>query len=1265
MPYCADSGADLSVMSRAQLVKLMSKDKFVKLTDLTEEVKVKTAGGLIIRANSSIEVELKIHTAAGPVCLTMPVKCLIIDEDEDEFIIGKDVLTMLGIDVDRQLEQLVTNGNINDEDLTGCDDDFEIGVECDADVKVAIEELIGLAISNGFPPERSNELRTVAFMFDIWRLKLGGDPPAKVPPLLIRLKEGVKPQKCKARPYPPHIREFLRDFNAELERMGWVYENTRSRWASAALPVRKPGSNEFRQACDYRALNEETEPIAGVMPILRVITEHVRGMAHFGLFDFLKGFWQLPLAPECQEFLSYMTDSKVYTPTRVPQGCSDAAFHFQSTMETCFKELLYKHLLVWVDDLLLYASSVDEYLEKLQRIFCLINEFGLKLSVKKSSLYQKSVKWCGKIIDGDGVRHDPERIRSLREMPYPKTAADLQQFLCAANWLRESILGYAETVKPLQECLDTALRNKKKSKRAAAAVPLNFSPELLVSFDRVRDLLTISATLHHPSPDGDMVLVTDASEKGWSIVVTEVQKWDTNKDVAGQAHRLLTCLSGVFTGSQVNWSVIEKEAFPLVTACEKLSYLLMRPRGFRMFCDHRNLIHVFAPSESVKKHVRGKLLRWALKLSEFRYTINHIPGTHNVWADMLSRWAGQSAEMSIRRVTTRGAQQQQRCVLRPLDEESFVWPTFEEVRRAQKRQRPQSLPSWLKVNENGIIMKGKLIWIPTEEQALLRRLMIISHCGAQGHRGRHAMMTQLASVFSIYQLRVHVDKFLAKCLLCLHVKGGEIIPRPWGEAYRSKTRNEALHFDFLSMGESFGKDQYLLVLKDDASHFCELVGCESPTSAVVVRAILQWHSRFSVPSLWISDQGSHFTSEVMSMLCNKMKCDQRFSVAYCPWINGSIERLNRDVLQVFRAMILEYKLDLDHRDWMSLLSVVQCSLNHTPLPSLAYKSPLELFTGLPPPSPFRHAFVTRSGQDILIEAGNSDKIERSLAQLRASIQKMHREVSTAKEKQTLLNKKKERGENIVNFSVGDYVLRSRVDEKHLNKLLVTWVGPYVVTEAHPLYFVVRSLVTGKTSDVHASRLKFFDDSDLQVTEELLQHITNQGIVLDVQEIKQHRWNAARKDYELCISWRGLEEIEDSWEPFLSMRRDCETHHKPAENTRFPVQQVLTDNGGEFMSESVESWYAARGIGHIKVGPKEFTFKFMFWLYALKNAAYIKTRVYAKPIEGVPCERMFGKKVDTHHFRKFGSFANKYVFKNMLCTETDTQWKIQSYMAWIG
>jgi hypothetical protein len=237
-------------------------------------------------------------------------------------------------------------------------------------------------------------------------------------------------------------------------------------------------------------------------------------------------------------------------------------------MENCFKKLLYKHLLIWIDDLLLYANNVDTYLEKLEELFSLMNDFGLKLSATKSSLFQRSVKGCGKIIDGDGVRHDPERIAALREMPLPTTAAELQQFLCACNWMRDTLVGYASNVKALQQRLDATRGKGKRTKRAASKLPVIFTDEEQSVFARVKDCLASSAMLAHPSQNGVLSVFTDASDVGWSVIVTDVEAWQYSKPIAEQQHRLLQCLSGTFTGSQENWGVIEKETFAIVAACD-------------------------------------------------------------------------------------------------------------------------------------------------------------------------------------------------------------------------------------------------------------------------------------------------------------------------------------------------------------------------------------------------------------------------------------------------------------------------------------------------------------------------------------------------------------------------------------------------------------------------------------------------------------------------------------------------------------------------
>jgi hypothetical protein len=150
---------------------------------------------------------------------------------------------------------------------------------------------------------------------------------------------------------------------------------------------------------------------------------------------------------------------------------------------------------------------------------------------------------------------------------------------------------------------------------------------------------------------------------------------------------------------------------------------------------------------------------------------------------------------------------------------------------------------------------------------------------------------------------------------------------------------------------------------------------------------------------------------------------------------------------------------------------------------------------------------------------------------------MHQVVEDQRLKQRLLSKKRERGENMVNFAEGDYVLRSRVDEKNSNKLLVTWVGPYRVVRADAHSFRIEHVITGAELDVHASRLKFYADFSLEVTEEHLEHIPSQGIVLAIEKLKRHTWNDTIGDFEIFVQWKGLEEIEDSYEPLTSLARD--------------------------------------------------------------------------------------------------------------------------------
>jgi len=210
MPYCADSGAEKSIISARKLKELQELGSLLQTFKLNRVVVCDTVGKHRIIADRSMRMNILLHTAAGPVRLVKSFEVLVIDDDEDEFILGEDILDELGISIDRQLEQLARQSH-EDDDPTATADDFWIGSVPDEDVKQAAEDMIAKAIENGFPAENEEQLRTIVYIYDIWRVRLGPDPPAKVPPLELRVKTDATPFRCKPRQYPLHLRKFLKD----------------------------------------------------------------------------------------------------------------------------------------------------------------------------------------------------------------------------------------------------------------------------------------------------------------------------------------------------------------------------------------------------------------------------------------------------------------------------------------------------------------------------------------------------------------------------------------------------------------------------------------------------------------------------------------------------------------------------------------------------------------------------------------------------------------------------------------------------------------------------------------------------------------------------------------------------------------------------------------------------------------------------------------------------------------------------------------------
>ena len=237
-----------------------------------------------------------------------------------------------------------------------------IGVDTKEEINVALRNMLMVAEPSGMTKAGFKKLgQILQDNRDIFRIKLGTDPPAKLPPLSIQLRNDDKPFRAPKRRYGPHQRDFTVDTIRNLEALGAVFKSPSARWPIPALAVAKTDSEKLRFTVDLRGPNAQTEPIVSSMLHLNSEIQTVEGSNCFAKADMVDAYWKIPLDEESHEIMSIQTPVGVYSSERLLQGNTDAGNHFQAVTSEIFNEIA-RNMLQWLDGFLLHARSEAELL---------------------------------------------------------------------------------------------------------------------------------------------------------------------------------------------------------------------------------------------------------------------------------------------------------------------------------------------------------------------------------------------------------------------------------------------------------------------------------------------------------------------------------------------------------------------------------------------------------------------------------------------------------------------------------------------------------------------------------------------------------------------------------------------------------------------------------------------------------------------------------------------------------------------------------------
>ena len=923
--------------------------------------------------------------------------------------------------------------------------------------------------------------------------------------------------------------------------------------ANAPLIVPKGRSrSKYRMAIDLRPVNAATIKESWPMPHLESEMLDFVGSTCFASLDFVSAYWQLPLDPSSYTLCGIVTPKFVIASKRVLPGLANATSYFQSTVEPLFAELR-PNLKAWLDDFNLHAAEESNLLYVLEKFFLVCRKYGLFLSATKSTFFSRSIRWCGRLISADGYKLDPARIADLRSMREPLTAAELAEFIYCCRWMAIAIPDFSRRVAPLTSILEKSYsisgKRTKRSIRNIKLSRLSWGPTHSTAFNSLQESLNSAVKLSYLDPQKEVCIYTDASERYWSAVVTQVKKEDLQLSTEDQKHEPLAFLGSEFKGAECGWTTFEKEAYAIFQTFEKLDYLLMSSKPCHVFTDHRNLLFVFAPlslEPALGRHIVSKVQRWALYLSRFPYIIEHVSGTANVFADILTRWTRGYRRNTHTLRSVNSIVNLNNQIVPPAD--GIVWPSWNLIRQSQ--QSSQHILNTAKLNEETKLYEvNNCTWIPQEDLDLQFKIIITSHCGSVGHRGSDATLSIIKENFHWTTMQKDVKEFVRHCLHCIITRSGDVIPRPLAQALHGEKPNEVIHMDFLYMGPSTDQKRYLLLIRDDHSSFVWLWPTEACTSEEAGSALIHWVGSFGGIQWLVSDQGSHFKNRLILELSSELRIKHHFTTAYSPWPNGTIERICKEVLRSTTALCSEWRLAV--KDWPAVTECVQSILNHSPLKRLGlrdksrsgvYRTPLEVFTGHRPLRPlmrampietYRHAYSTDEVhlQNIM----NIDHLQQSLELMHGEIAK---NAFSSRQRQRQAHNRKTNVQP-VNFHEGDFVLVRRPTAKG-HKLQFKWVGPRrVVRTVSDLVFEVEDIITRKKEIVHARRLLLYrcDMDGSEVDPELLKTVKHlEESYQDASKVCGIRVN--NENVEVQVEWQGLpDELDYTWEPLVQVHED--------------------------------------------------------------------------------------------------------------------------------
>ena len=761
----------------------------------------------------------------------------------------------------------------------------------------------------------------------------------------INLVPGAQPFNSPPFRYAPARKQIIEQNIKEMLDQGIISPST-SPWASPVILVpKKDGSLRF--CIDYRKLNAVTIRDAYPLPRIDDTLDSLQQSNFISTLDLRSGYWQVEMDKDSRKKTAFVTHKGLFEFNVMPFGLTNAPATFQRLMDIVLAGLKWQCCLVYIDDVVIFSPTFEQHITDLERVFQTLRSANLTLKTAKCQFCRREMRYLGHIITQDGIKPNPDLIKSVTNFPQPQKIKDVQSFLGLTGYYRRFIKDYSKIAEPLLQ----QLRNCQKGYHH-----LKWSQECIDAFETLKERLTNAPIMNTPNFEQPFILEIDACEYGLGAILT--QEYDEKKYVIAYASRTLST-------AERKYGATEREALAIVWAT----------KHFRPYLEG-NKIYVRSDCKALEwmrtaKDVTGRLARWAMKLSAYQIEeIKYRPGKSNANADSLSRNPLPNDVINQHELSTMETAVnlwKNTNILNDIKKAQEADPKLKPIIEMLKTQPPADFNG--KRNPH-ILMNGILYKVKNANQHYNQRVVGTKHRlviprtmqntvlewahnhPTAGHGGQQKTLFRLATRVYWKSMRKDIFKYIAACQECQQFKYNNA---PTANPMQMHLVNEPWHtigLDIMGpLPTTARQKRFILVVVDYFTRWIELFPLKSTTSINMANILMnEVFSRYGLPKHIVSDNGPQFVSNLFKNFCDTLRIKQNLTANYHPQGNMT-ERVNR-TLKPLIAIYAQQQHNSWDKEIQKLAFAIRTAVNETTGETPAFmmfgrdlRGPLDLLIG--------------------------------------------------------------------------------------------------------------------------------------------------------------------------------------------------------------------------------------------------------------------------------------------------------------------------------